>query len=58
MEKISEVEDSVAVGLRVEGDVEVVLFVKLAASGGEEAAALKGSDSQDVRARFRRAFHQ
>lgn len=30
VEMVPEVEDSVAVGLRVDGDVEVVLFVKLA----------------------------
>lgn len=32
VEGVPEVEDSVAVGLRVEGDVQVVLFVKLASS--------------------------
>lgn len=34
VDKVSEVEDSVAVGLRVDGDVEVVLFVKLASTEG------------------------
>lgn len=45
VEMVPEVEDSVAIGLRVDGDVEVILFVKLVAptadaeEGGEERAA-------------------
>lgn len=39
---VPEVEDSVAVGLRVDGDVEVVLFVKLAPV--EESASTASGD--------------
>ena len=45
---VPEVEDSVAVGLRVHGDVEVVLFVKLAPSRG-----VRHSEPPRVRIRVR-----
>lgn len=46
VDKVPQVADSVAVGLRVGGDVEVVLFVKPAAAEGDSTLVLQ----QKVRA--------
>lgn len=46
-EMVPEVEDSLAVGLRVDGDVEVVLFVKLVPMVGEGGGG-EGQPSQNV----------
>lgn len=43
MEMVPEVEDSVAVGLRTDGDVEVVLFVKLAGTPESRGAGTAGN---------------
>lgn len=54
MEMVPEVEDSVAVGLRVDGDVDVVLFVKLAdmpesGGGGGGGGRAAGETAGNVR---------
>lgn len=53
VEEVPEVEDSVAVGLRVDADVRVVLFVKVAASStpspsSSTVANALGSEAQKV----------
>lgn len=50
VERVPEVQDSIAVGLRVDGDVQVILFVKLAkpdhGDGGQGRRIAGGSESK------------